>query len=153
MKKVLALGILSLVMFSCKTATNTNTKNDVATQIKLKGEWTLVDVKYPSGYKVTSFDVADAKCFEGSQWKMIPNNNSGTVTLNNPDNCPSFNSRIIWNIKLDGTFNLKFLSQEKAKHVTTGYVLTASNVTDTTFELIDNSTEATIVYSFEKNNK
>lgn len=151
MKKVLALGVLSLAMFSCKTATST--KNDVATQVKLKGEWTLVDVNYPSGYKVTSFDVADATCFEGSQWKLIPNNNSGTVTLNSPDNCPSFNSRIIWNIKTDGTFNLKFLSQEKAKHVTTGYVLTASNVTDTTFELTDNSTEATIVYSFKKNNK
>src|SRR5690554_8086585 len=99
MKKVLALGVLSLAMFSCKTATST--KNDVATQIKLKGEWTLVDVNYSAGYKVTSFDVADANCFEGSQWKLIPNNNSGTVTLNNPDNCPSFNSRIIWNIKTD----------------------------------------------------
>src|SRR5690606_8780826 len=151
MKKVLALGVLSLAMFSCKTATST--KNDVATQVKLKGEWTLVDVKYPSGYKVTSFDVADAKCFEGSQWKMIPNNNSGTVTLNNPDNCPSFNSRIIWNIKLDCMFNLKFLSQENPIHVTTCYVLTASTLTDTSFEVIDNSTEATIVYSYEKNNK
>lgn len=150
MKKVLAIGILSVAMFSCKTATNT--KNDVPTQIKLKGEWTLTNVEYPSGYKVTSFHVADAKCFEGSQWKFVSNNNSGTVTLNHPGDCPAFNSRIIWNIKQDGTFNLKFIGDEKAKHITTGYNLTVSNITDNTFELIDSSTEATIVYSFTKNN-
>src|SRR5690554_7449130 len=92
MKKVLALGVLSLAMFSCKTATST--KNDVATQIKLKGEWTLVDVNYSAGYKVTSFDVADANCFEGSQWKLIPNNNSGTVTLNNPDRSEEHTSEL-----------------------------------------------------------
>ncbi|HUH26107.1 MAG TPA: hypothetical protein VLY87_05735, partial [Flavobacterium sp.] len=106
MKKILALGVLSVAMFSCKTATNA--KNDVPAQIKLKGEWTLMNVKYPSGYKVTSFHVGDAKCFEGSQWKFISNNNSGTVTLNHSDDkCPSFNSRIIWNLKQDGAFNLK----------------------------------------------
>src|SRR5690606_37071822 len=99
MKKVLAIGILSVAMFSCKTATNT--KNDVPAQIKLKGEWTLTDVKYPSGYKVTSFHVADAKCFEGSQWKFVSNNNSGTITLNNGSgDCPQYNSKIIWNKEL-----------------------------------------------------
>ena len=152
MKKVLAIGILSLAMFSCKTSTNT--KNDVPTQIKLKGEWTLTNVKYPSGYKVTSFNVADAKCFEGSQWKFVSNNNTGTVTLNNNSaNCPQYNSKIIWNIKHDTSFNLKFIGDDKSKHVTTGYNLTVSDITDNTFELIDNSTEATIVYSFAKNNK
>jgi|SRR5690606_5872520 hypothetical protein len=152
MKKVLAIGILSLAMFSCKTSTNT--KNDVPTQIKLKGEWTLTNVNYPSGYKVTSFNVADAKCFEGSQWKFVSNNNSGTVTLNNnSSNCPQYNSKIIWNIKQDTSFNLKFIGDDKAKHVTTGYNLTVANITDNNFELIDNSTETTIVYSFVKNNK
>jgi len=152
MKKVLAIGILSLAMFSCKTSTNT--KNAVPTQIKLKGEWTLTNVSYPSGYNVTSFNVADAKCFEGSQWKFVSNNNSGTVTLNNNSaKCPQWNSKIIWNIKQDDSFNLKFIGDDKAKHVTTGYNLTVSNITDETFELIDNSTEATIVYSFVKKNK
>lgn len=152
MKKVLAIGILSVAMFSCKTSTNT--KNDVPTQIKLKGEWTLTNVNYPSGFKVTSFNVADAKCFEGSQWKFVSNNNTGTVTLNNnTSSCPQYNSKIIWNIKQDTSFNLKFIGDDKAKHVTTGYNLTVSEITDNTFELIDNSTEATIVYSFVKNNK
>lgn len=152
MKKVLAIGILSVAMFSCKTSTNT--KNDVPTQIKLKGEWTLTNVNYPSGFKVTSFNVADAKCFEGSQWKFVSNNNTGTVTLNNnTSSCPQYNSKIIWNIKQDTSFNLKFIGDDKAKHVTTGYNLTVSEITDNTFELIDNSTETTIVYSFVKNNK
>lgn len=151
MKKVLLIGILSVAMFSCKTATSS--KNDVPNQIKLKGEWTLVSAKYPSGYKVTSFHVADAKCFEGSQWKFVSNNNTGTVTFNTTSaNCPFFNSKIIWNVKQDGAFNLKFIGDDKAKHVTTGYNLTISNITDNTFELTDNSTEATIVYSFVKNN-
>ncbi|WKW46531.1 lipocalin family protein [Myroides sp. JBRI-B21084] len=152
MKKVLAIGILSLAMFSCKTASNT--KNDVSTQIKLKGEWTLTNVNYSSQYKVTSFQIADAKCFEGSQWKFVSNNNTGTVTLNNnATKCPQYNSKIVWNIKQDGTFNLKFVGDDKAKHVTTGYNLKTNNVSDTNFELVDESTEAKIIYTFEKNNK
>ena len=77
----------------------------------------------------------------------------GNGLNNNSNNCPQWNSKIIWNIKQDGAFNLKFIGDDKARHVTTGYNLMASNITDETFELIDNSTEATIVYSFVKNHK
>lgn len=151
MKKFLILGVAALGMVGCKTASSA--KNDVPTQIKLKGEWTLSSVSYPSGYKVTSFHVADAKCFEGSQWKFVSNNNTGTVALNSDRDCPEFSSNIVWNIKQDGSFNLKFVGSEKAKHVTTGYNLFASNFTDNSFQLVDNSTEATITYTFIKNNK
>ena len=55
MKKLLILAIATVGMVSCKTVPSS--KNDVPTQIKLKGEWTLSNVSYPSGYKVTSFHV------------------------------------------------------------------------------------------------
>lgn len=149
MKKLLILAIATVGMVSCKTVPSA--KNDVPTQIKLKGEWTLSNVSYPSGHKVTSFHVADAKCFEGSQWKFVSNNNTGTMSLNNSGDCPAFGSNIVWNIKQDGTFNLKFVGSEKAKHVTEGYNLFVSNLTDNSFQLIDNSTEATVTYTFTKN--
>lgn len=151
MKKFLIVGGFALAMIGCKTATNV--KNDVPTQIKLKGEWTLTNVSYPSGYKITSFHVADAKCFEGSQWKFVSNNNTGTVSLNTNRDCPEFSSNIVWNIKQDGGFNLKFIGSEKAKHVTSGYNMYVTNLSDTSFQLVDSSTEATITYTFVKNSK
>lgn len=151
MKKILILGCFALTLIGCKTATSG--KNDVPAQIKLKGNWTLTDISYPSGYKVTSFHIADAKCFEGSQWKFVSNNNTGTVALNSNRDCPAFSSDIVWNIKQDGTFNLKFIGSEKAKHVTSGYNMYVANQTDSSFQLIDNTTEASITYTFVKNSK
>lgn len=145
MKKIIGIGLVALAFVACKPT------NDVKTQIGLKGEWTLSNVTYPKGYKVTSFHVADAKCFEGSQWKFVSNNNTGTISLNNAGDCPAFSSNIVWNINTDQTFNLKFVGSEKAKHVTDGYKLEFANQTATSFQLIDNTSGTTIVYQFVKN--
>jgi len=53
--------------------------------VAIKGNWTISAVTYPgSDYiKVTSFDLADSKCFVGSTWKFISNNNKGEMALNN----------------------------------------------------------------------
>lgn len=144
MRKILGIGLLALSFVACKPT------KDVKSQIGLKGDWTLTNVSYPKGYKVTSFHVADAKCFEGSQWKFVSNNNTGTVTLNHPGDCPVFSSNIVWTIGKDQSFNLKFVGNERAKHITAGYKLYVENQTQNSFELIDDSTGTKIVYRFVK---
>jgi len=147
MKKILTTGLLIVAFTACKPT------NDVKSQIGLKGNWTLTNVSYPKGVKVTSFHVADATCFEGSQWKFISNNNTGTVTLDPSGNCPTFSSNIVWTISTNQSFNFKFVGNEKAKQVTVGYELEVVNQTPKSFELVDNSTGTKIVYKFSKNEK
>ena len=145
MRKILGIGLIALSFVACKPT------NDVKSQIGLKGEWTLTNVSYPKGFKVTSFHVADAKCFEGSQWKFVPNNSTGTVTLDHAGDCPTFSSNIVWTIGTDQSFNMKFVGNEKAKHITSGYKLSMVNQSANSFELVDDSTGTKVVYKFAKN--
>ena len=121
----------------------------------IKGNWTITSVTYPgSDYiKVTSFDIADSKCFEGSSWKFVSNNNKGEMSLNKAG-CPSFSSPIIWSVSKDGTYTLKITEGEKGKNVTEGYQLKVRNQTDNSFQLIDNvnvgGKNVEVVYNFQR---
>lgn len=154
MKKTVFMlaAVFSLGFVGCKSATAN--KNDVPTQIKLKGEWTLARVSVSENYRVKPFHVADALCFEGTVWKFVPNNNKGVLTMQGTGSqCPEFTSNFVWNVKQDGTFQLKFVDGVKAKDMKEGYAMYLYDVTKESFKLIDNSTEATITYTFEKNGK
>ena len=128
---------------------------DQKAQVGIKGNWTISNVSYPgSDYiKVTSFDVADSKCFVGSSWNFISNNNKGTMTLTNAS-CPAFSSPIVWTVTKEGTFNLKITEGEKAKRVTQGYILQIRNQTESSFQLVDNVTvggkTVEVTYLFSK---
>jgi len=128
---------------------------DQKAQVGIKGNWTISNVSYPgSDYiKVTSFDVADSKCFVGSNWNFISNNNKGTMTLTNAS-CPAFSSPIVWTVTKEGTFNLKITEGEKAKRVTQGYILQIRNQTESSFQLVDNVTvggkTVEVTYKFSK---
>jgi len=128
---------------------------DQKAQVGIKGNWTISNVSYPgSDYiKVTSFDVADSKCFVGSNWNFISNNNKGTMTLTNAS-CPAFSSPIVWTVTKEGTFNLKITEGEKAKRVTQGYILQIRNQTESSFQLVDNVTvggkTVEVTYQFSK---
>ena len=75
MKKNVILLFLAVVIFvGCKPKqTVTNTKLDIKSEVAIKGNWTITSVSFPgSDYiKVNSFDLADSKCFVGSNWKFI----------------------------------------------------------------------------------
>lgn len=146
MKKIIGLSVLALAFVACKPTTNPQA------QVGLKGDWTLTDVTFPKGYNVKPFGVADAKCFEDSQWKFVPNNNKGVVSVNGGGNCPVFDSNIVWTIDPNNNFNLKFVGEEKPKNVRDGYTFSIQNQTDNSFKLVDNSTEIQIEYHFTKNN-
>lgn len=155
MKKVVFIlsAIASFGLFSCKSVSNN--ANDTQTQLKLKGDWTLTRVSVSDSYKVKPFHIAEASCFEGSVWQFVPNNNKGTLKMSASGKyCPEFTANFVWNIKKDGTYQMKFVDKEqKAKEVKEGYSMYLYDVTKESFKLIDNSTEATITYTFVKNNK
>jgi hypothetical protein len=158
MKQSLLLVSLSILLFGCKTNSITNSKLDKHSQVEIKGNWTLSNVIYPSSeyIKINSFQIADSKCFEGSTWKFISNNNKGEFTLNQ-SSCTAFSSPITWFVNQEGQFILKILSSgEKAKKVRDGFILTVANQSESRFQLIDKvnvgGNVIEVVYQFQKNN-
>ena len=157
MKKIILIVLFSVAIIGCKSKSATSTKLDTKSEIALKGTWEITKVVYPNSefIKVTSFDVADSKCFIGSTWKFGSNNNKGNIALNSPD-CTAFTSPITWYINNEGNFVMKILDESKAKKVKTGYILRIANQTKTSFELIDVINLAgkmtDVVYKFEKLN-
>lgn len=147
--------VFSILIFGCKSQSVTNTNVDNKTERIIKGNWAVVNVSFPgSDYiKVTSFDLADSQCFVGSTWKFVSNNNTGTMTLNNA-NCIAFSSPITWFINQELNFVMKIINDYKAKKVSQGYVLRVANVTETSFELIDNinvgGSMKQVTYQFQK---
>ncbi|OIV43598.1 lipocalin family protein [Flavobacterium johnsoniae] len=150
MRKIIFICMVAATLFACKSASSTaststeattlSTKLDRPTQVAIKGNWVLTNVTYPgSDYiKVNSFDLADSKCFIGSSWNFISNNNKGTMTLNSAS-CTAFTSPIVWSINNQGLFVLKIVNPgTKSKNVKEGYLLKVAGLTDTSFQLIDN---------------
>jgi Lipocalin-like domain len=148
MKKFLFLSMFVIALASCGSL-------DTKSQTGLKGNWTISSITYPgSDYiKVTSFDIADSKCFEGSSWSFVPNNNKGTMSLSKAG-CPAFSSPIVWTVTKEGDLTLKITNGEKAKRVTDGYFLKMRNQTENSFQLIDNVSvggkNVEVVYQFSK---
>jgi hypothetical protein len=156
MKKFILLCAMSVLILSCKSKSATNTRLDSKTQVAMKGNWTITSVTYPNSnvIKVNSFDLADSKCFVGSTWKFISNNNKGNFSLNSPS-CTAYSTPITWFINKEGQFVLKILDESKARKVKDGYVLKVANLTDNSFQLIDQidvvGKTTDVVYQFNRN--
>jgi hypothetical protein len=156
MKKFILIGLFSVLILSCKSKSATGTGLDKKTQVAMKGNWTVTSVTYPSSdvIKVTSFDLADSKCFVGSQWKFISNNNKGSLALNSA-NCTAYTTPITWFINKDGQYVMKILDASKARKVKDGYVLRVANINDNAFQLIDQvdvlGKTIDVVYQFNRN--
>ena len=149
MKKILFLFVSFAFLVSCKSTLDTKS------QTGIKGNWTITNVSYAGSdvMRVNSFNIADAKCFEGSLWNFVSNNNKGTMQLAKAG-CPAFSSPIVWTITKTGDFTLKITEGDKAKNVTQGYFLKVRNQTETSFQLVDNinvgGKNTEIVYQFVK---
>ena len=169
MKKLITLLLVSVLFFACKSSSSTastpvksepvaNTKLDKSSQVAIKGDWKITNVSYPgSDYiAVNSFQIADSKCFVGSTWHFISNNNKGNMSLTKTD-CLAFSSPIVWSINKEGVFVLKIVEAgTKSKTVTQGYLLRVANQTETSFQLIDKinvgGQTKEVTYQFEKTN-
>ncbi|TDS57539.1 lipocalin family protein [Myroides indicus] len=152
MKKLLVFGFIGLMVVSCKPTMDTKS------QLGLKGNWTLTSITHIGGeyVKVNSFNIADAHCFEGSQWKFVSNNNSGSLSLNKGGDCPHFESSFKWTVTPNSDFEFKFIDEGvKAKHVTTGYKMKVKNQSANSFELVDKfyagGQSYDVTYHFERN--
>lgn len=159
MKRLMMCGILALAMVGCKSTSATATKLDRSVQSNIKGNWNITSVSYPGSeyIKVNSFGLADSKCFEGSSWKFVSNNNKGQMNLTGGGDCPEFSSPITWFVNKEGEFVLKVLNAgEKAKKVRDGYVLRVANASETSFQLLDRidvgAKSTDVVYQFSKIN-
>lgn len=149
MKKILFLCASVMMLVSCKSTI------DNKSQVGIKGNWVITSVSYPGSdmIKVNSFNIADAKCFEGSLWKFVSNNNKGTMELTK-SGCPAFSSPIVWTITKTGDFTLKITEGDKAKKVTQGYFLKVRNQSENAFQLVDNvnvgGKNTEIIYQFNR---
>ena len=78
MKRIILL-ILAISLVGCGTS---KTVRDSRTT--LKGIWTLNSITYDKSgkYNVTLLNDTSKDCFEGSTWQFVPNNNTGTYTIN-----------------------------------------------------------------------
>ncbi len=157
MKKAVVFLLLAAAAVSCKSTSATSTKLDNKSERGLSGDWTLTSVSYPGSeyIRVFSFGLADSKCFEGSSWHFVSNNNKGTMALTSGANCAAFDSPITWFVNKEGQFVLKVLNAgEKARKVRDGYVLSMTNQTPTSFQLVDRVDVAgkmtDVVYQFQK---
>lgn len=139
MKKVLFTGIIGAVFaVSCSSANQAqHAKSEF---MKLKGNWEITSVNYEKEYKIKPFDEgADAKCFVGSQWNLIPNNNTGSYTLVGGGDCPSVTRAIKFDVSPSKQFSFKKIDTGiKAKTVTSGYILDFQDQTPTSFTLVQN---------------
>lgn len=159
MKKLLLAGMLGTSLFavSCSSVNNAATsQNQKADFLKLKGDWQIVSIDYDKGYKIKPFDEgADAQCFVGSHWRLIPNNWTGAYTLNGGGNCPAITQPIKFEIKNGDTFMFKKIAEgTKAKQNTAGYTLTVINRTSDQFSLQQDvpfeGGSVKVVYNFER---
>ena len=139
MKKVLLTGMIgTLFAVSCSRAKQAQASRDDF--YKLKGNWEVTSVDYEKGYKIKPFDEgADAQCFVGSQWNLIPNNNTGSYSLSGGGDCPTVTRAIKFDVNSEKQFSFKVIDAGvKAKNVTAGYVLDFQNQTPTSFTLVQN---------------
>jgi hypothetical protein len=154
--------MMATMLFACKSASTTDTtlskKLDRSTQVAIKGNWVLTNVSYTGSdfIKVNSFDIADSKCFIGSTWNFISNNNKGSLTLNSAS-CTAFSSPIVWSINNQGLLVLKIVEAgTKSKNVREGYLLKVAGLTENSFQLIDNvnigGQSKDITYQFQRAN-
>ncbi|MBV7441899.1 hypothetical protein KRX57_10770 [Weeksellaceae bacterium TAE3-ERU29] len=113
--------MLGLAFTSCTTSKlATNSEN------ALRGDWTLykVESRNPAASITTLFNQASPQCFQGSEWHLVANNNSGNYVLNGM-NCPTGQNNINWHVAEEDGIAYFWFKQipegQKAKNIKSGY--------------------------------
>ena len=158
MKKLLLACIVGTSLFtvSCSGVKKAGEAQSQRSEfLKMKGDWQIVSIDYDKAYKIKPFDEgADAKCFIGSHWRFIPNNYSGSYTLDGGGSCP----KLIQPIKIDiksNVFTFKKIAEgTKAKQNTAGYSLNVIEKGTDEFSLEQNvpfeGSTIKVVYNFQR---
>ena len=79
MKKVIYSMCILVMIMACGSSKTVRSSKKI-----IKGDWTLNSINYnrTGTYNVTLLNDASKMCFEGSTWQFIPNNNTGTYSIN-----------------------------------------------------------------------
>lgn len=95
MKKTILLAMLAAVLFSCGTPKTVQESRKV-----IKGYWSLDEITYSESgtFNVQLLNDTSKECFEGSNWRFIPNNNTGTYDVVD-SNCPTGTRYFIFDIQ------------------------------------------------------
>ena len=131
MKQILFL-LISISLISCGPSKTVRDSKKV-----IKGNWSLNTITYSKTgtYNVNLLNDASKTCFEGSTWQFIPNNNSGTYTINNP-NCSTGERYFIFTIQeVDAAtgfydFLLKPTNEKHKSETNQGFRLELKNLSD-----------------------
>jgi hypothetical protein len=93
--KHLLIAMLTLSLLACGTPKTVRESKKV-----IKGDWTLSSITYSEigTFNVTLLDDASKACFEGSTWQFVPNNNTGTYTIDN-SNCANGDRYFVFSIQ------------------------------------------------------
>lgn len=136
MKKIIPIILITFLLFACGGSKTVRTSKKV-----MKGDWTLNSVSYntTNTLSVKLLNDASAKCFEGSTWQFIPNNNTGKYAITNT-NCSTGERNFIFTIqeidKTTGLYNFLIKPTDvKGKSETNkGYRLRLSQLSDTSMQ-------------------
>ncbi|MGJ8666022.1 MAG: lipocalin family protein [Patiriisocius sp.] len=95
MKKLVMLIALGFAAISCGVP-----KTVIQSKKVIKGQWLLNSITYDQSgtYNMTVFNDTSKECFEGSLWRFIPNNNTGTYSIGG-DTCPNGDRNFIFTIQ------------------------------------------------------
>lgn len=161
MKKLLLSSLAGAVICASCAGVKTaqNAQQNRAEYLKLKGDWQITSVDYDKSFRVKPFDEgADAQCFVGSTWHLVPNNYTGSYSLNGGGDCPSVKQNIKFEILNGSEFQFKKVADgTKAKTVTAGYTLNLVDQTADSFALEQsvayNGDVVKVRYNFTKTSK
>jgi len=131
--KRICLFLISLSLLSCGTSKTLRDSKKV-----IKGTWTLSSITYSKSgtYNVNLLNDVSKDCFEGSTWQFVPNNNTGTYTINNTY-CTTGDRYFVFTIQeVDATsglydFLLKPTNEKHKSETNQGFRLKLTNLSDT----------------------
>ncbi len=135
--RLLILAIVVLTLTSCGTS-----KLVQQSKKSIKGTWDLNSISYSESgvFNVTLLKDSSKECFEGSSWQFIPNNNTGTYSLNG-GGCSSDLRNFIFTIEdVDGStgyqgFLLKPVNAKKKSETNEGFRLQLTQLSEATMQL------------------
>jgi hypothetical protein len=136
MKKILYCALVLLIAMSCGSSKTVRDSKKV-----IKGDWSLNSITYSETgtYNVKMLNDASKACFEGSTWKFIPNNNTGTYVINGSD-CPTGERNFVFTIQeVNATtglydFLLKPTNEKNKSETNQGFRLNLAAITETTMQ-------------------